>query len=221
MDNALHVLEVRLQQQKGRETWVLAEHVHFEPGKDPEGHELRPFRDRPRIGVDAVFRDSADGDKIVALHQHHGNRFHGFPPHHPEHETFVCGHTWGPVAYNHTMERTADYRCKLLHDGATAISDDIIIETWGYDLYKRTVKTDPAAQLKYIEYTRRPCGRRSARRDAGRRERRADGLGQAGTPRAEREDLKLPPGCALPRRVSARAAASTATSATTSAATAA
>ena len=228
-DDVVHVVEALLQQQEGRQTWVLAEHVHFQVGQDPVGRELRPFRDRPLIGVDAVFRDSADGGKIVALHQHQGNRYHGHPPHHPEHKTFVCGHTFGPVAYNRTMERNAEYRCKPLHDRATAISDDIVvIETWGhhYAEYKRALKTDPAAQLEYIVYARRPGELDDVRAEmqvdaSGAPTTDSSGCGH--TTRAERELIGLPPGCVLCRetRLAQRAAAaSTATSAATSTSTA-
>ena len=222
-DDVLHVLIAQMQQQEGRGTWVLCEHVHFEPGQDPDGAELRPFRERPLISVDGIIRDSADGGEIVALIQHQGNRYHGFPPQHPEHETFVVNHTYGPVKYNHTMERTAQYRCNQLHDGATAIPDNVVvIETWGNDYtdYKRALKTNPSAQLKFLEYTRRPGELDEVlaemQVDASGAP-TTDSSGHGHTTREERENLELPPGCALCRetRLAKRAAASTATSTST------
>ena len=78
------------------------EHVHFSPGEDPTGHELKPFANA-RIGVDGTFRDIHGS--ILAFYQYHGNYYHGFPPGHPKHLTFGVGHCWGPRLYNKTMAR--------------------------------------------------------------------------------------------------------------------
>jgi hypothetical protein len=39
----------------------------------------------------------------------HGNYFHGFPPDHPKHETYLNNGKWGPDLYKDTMEQMALY----------------------------------------------------------------------------------------------------------------
>ena len=45
-------------------------------------------------------RRASDG--ALVAYQFHGNRYHGFPPGNPLHETFGVGHQWGPALCNKT-----------------------------------------------------------------------------------------------------------------------
>jgi G:T-mismatch repair DNA endonuclease (very short patch repair protein) len=51
--------------------------------------------------------------------QYHGTHFHGYPPDHPDHETYVHNGKWGPDCYHDTVKKmqlykNAGYRVKYV-----------------------------------------------------------------------------------------------------------
>jgi len=42
--------------------------------------------------------------------QYHGVYFHGYPPEHPNHESYVFNGAWGPAKYAETIEKMQRYK---------------------------------------------------------------------------------------------------------------
>ena len=72
-------------------------------GSRTEGREMRGLIPGRRIQPDGYQEET----KTVWLF--HGNYFHGFPPDHPKHETYLNNGNWGPDLYKKTMEQMALY----------------------------------------------------------------------------------------------------------------
>jgi hypothetical protein len=72
-------------------------------GSRTEGREIRGLIPGRRIQPDGYQEET----KTVWLF--HGNYFHGFPPDHPKHETYLNNGKWGPDLYKDTMEQMALY----------------------------------------------------------------------------------------------------------------
>ena len=149
--DAYHVLELVLKTIFPNLAIGQGEHVHFGQGEDPTGHELTPFAN-VRIGVDGTFRDIHGS--IIAFYQFHGNYYHGFPPDHPRHLTFGCGHRWGPSLYNKTMDRDFQYKTEPMWDGQKRVEAPLF-EVWECDFtaYKKAPKTGDAT-LKFHRHDR-------------------------------------------------------------------
>ena len=72
-------------------------------GSRTEGREMRGLIPDRRIQPDGYQEEA----KTVWLF--HGNYFHGYPPDHPKHETYLNNGKWGPDLYKKTMEQMALY----------------------------------------------------------------------------------------------------------------
>jgi len=72
-------------------------------GSRTEGREMRGLIPGRRIQPDGYQEET----KTVWLF--HGNYFHGFPPDHAKHETYLNNGKWGPDLYKDTMEQMALY----------------------------------------------------------------------------------------------------------------
>ncbi len=72
-------------------------------GSRTEGREMRGLIPGRRIQPDGYQEET----ETVWLF--HGNYFHGYPPGHPRHETYLNNGKWGPDLYKKTMEQMALY----------------------------------------------------------------------------------------------------------------
>jgi len=73
-------------------------HVHFVAGEQfPLGSEPKGLIPNRRFRPDGYVAERRE------VWFYHGDWFHGWPPGHPKHETFVIGNHWGPDRYVATM----------------------------------------------------------------------------------------------------------------------
>ena len=141
----MHALAAQLADELGM-TCTVTNHVHFEIGKPPEGAEIAVDPTRPNRKVDAILCFE-DGTK--AIFQHEGDYFHGYPPGHYYHETYVCGHKWGPAKFLKTLADRDEQRTGRLFglvDGKcqpTEYTGVYVVFGSYYHEYKELLKNDP------------------------------------------------------------------------------
>jgi hypothetical protein len=73
-------------------------HVHLVPGQSPEGTEARDLVPGRRFRPDAYVAE------LKEVWFYHGDWFHGFPPGHAKHLSFVHRDQWGPDLVEATMD---------------------------------------------------------------------------------------------------------------------
>jgi len=73
-------------------------HIHIVPGELPQGSEVGGLIPGRRLRPDSYRPEQRE------VWFYHGDWYHGFPPGHRKHESFIVGDQWGPDVYTATMK---------------------------------------------------------------------------------------------------------------------
>ena len=91
---------------------IKIQHIHYILGGTHAGSEKRGLLpDHPKMRPDGFCPDPSGQSKGL-VYQYHGNFWHGYPPDHPQHSTYLendNSNKWGPDLYNATLAKDKLY----------------------------------------------------------------------------------------------------------------
>ena len=114
--------------------------VTLRAGHPPTGSEKRGLLPgHPHMKPDGFDPPSEHENHKGTVWQYHGTHFHGYPPHHPLHESYVHNNRWSPDCYQDTVRKMQLYK-----DAGYRV-----LYVWSYE-YAQTTKANPRPLAEVI-----------------------------------------------------------------------